>query len=325
MKTTSYRKIVYFLLQALAGIAIIIYITLYKLDLTEITVAIKNVHIAYFVLAALAYFIHNLLFSYRLFYLIQHIGYKIAYTKVLISHLGGMLVADITPGRSGYLLTPAFIKKITGARATDAMACIFAPGGLDLILKGTGAMFAVIYLLSGTNGFELPATTLLIAIAALTLIGCLILAISWLDEKYTKHILNKIPLLNRFSDQFSQFKHSGIKIKKNINVIIILYMLGWFFCGLQWYFIGKAMNLPITYLEFFLLHPLITALMFIPLTPAGLGIMESGTVVALGLLGIEPTTSFAFSLLVRVNIILTDATGISAFLYPEKLSPSQGR
>jgi len=325
MKTASYRKIVYFLLQALVGIAIIIYITLYKLDLTEITVAIKNVHIIYFVLAAFAYFIHNLLFSYRLVYLLKHIGYKIAYTKVLISHLGGMLIADITPGRSGYLLTPAFIKKITGARATDAMACIFAPGGLDLVLKGAGAMLALIYLLSSTNSFDLPATTLLIAIAALTLIGCLILAMSWLDEKYTKHILYKIPLLNRFSDQFSQFKHSSIKIKKNINVMLILYVLGWFFCGLQWYFIGKAMNLPITYLEFFLLHPLITALMFIPLTPAGLGIMESGTVIALGLLGIQPTTSFAFSLLVRVNIILTDTTGISAFLYPEKLPPSQGR
>ena len=325
MKTASYRKIVYFMLQVLAGIAIIAYITLYKLDLTELTVAIKNIHIAYFVLAALAYFIHNLLFSYRLFYLLQHIGHKIAYTGVLISHLGGMLVADITPGRSGYILTSAFIKKITGARATDAMACIFAPEGLDLVLKGAGAMLALIYLLSCTDSFYLPATTLLIAIVALTLIGCLILAVSWIDEKYTKRILNKMPLLNRFSDQLSQFKHSGIKIKKNINVIIVLYMLGWFFCGLQWYFIGKAMNLPITYLEFFLLHPLITALMFIPLTPAGLGIMESGTVVALGLLGIAPTTSFAFSLLVRINIILTDTTGISAFLYQWKLSLSQGR
>ncbi|CAD6493180.1 MAG: Lysylphosphatidylglycerol synthase TM region [Candidatus Argoarchaeum ethanivorans] len=325
MKTASYRKIVYFLLQALAGIAIIAYITLYKLDLTEITVAIKNIHIAYFVLAALAYFIHNLLFSYRLSYLLQHIGHKIAYTKVLISHLGGMLVADITPGRSGYLLTPAFIKKITGARATDAMACIVAPGGLDLVLKGAGAILALIYLLSSTNSFYLPATSFLMATSALILLGCFLLAVSWLDEKYTKCILNKMPLLNRFSDQLSQFKHSGIKIKKNVNVIIALYMLGWFFCGLQWYFIGKAMNLPITYLEFFLLHPLITALMFIPLTPAGLGIMESGTIIALGLLGIAPTTSFAFSLLVRINIILTDATGISAFLYQWKLSLSQGR
>jgi len=146
MKTASYRKIVYFLLQVLAGIAIIAYIILYRLDLTEITVAIKNINTTYFVLAALAYFIHNLLFSYRLSYLLQHIGHKIAYTGVLISHLGGMLVADITPGRSGYLLTPAFIKKITGARATDAMACIFAPEGLDLVLKGAGAMLALIYL-----------------------------------------------------------------------------------------------------------------------------------------------------------------------------------
>lgn len=312
------RKTIYFLLQALIGITLILYISLYKLNSEEITNAIKNIKLSYFLLASLAYFTLNLLLACRLHYLMHHIGYHIPYIKVLVSHLGGMLIGDITPGRSGYFLTPAFIKKITQARASDAMACIFAPQGLEFILKVAGAILAIIYLLFKVEIIYIPGIMLWTAILLLLILGGFMLAVAWLDEQYTQNLLSKIPVISRFLEQFLNFKNSSNKIKENIKIIILLYMIGWVFSGLQWYLIGQAMNLPITYLEFFLLHPLVTTLMFIPLTPAGLGIMESGTAIALHLLGTTPTTGFAFSLLIRINIILTDTTGITAFLHPAK-------
>jgi hypothetical protein len=318
MKNSLSRKTLYFLLQTALGIAILLYISLYRLNLEEITAAIKHIQIPYFILAALAYFALNLLLSYRLFYLMRQIGYRLSYLKVLISHLGGMLVGDVTPGRSGYFLTPAFIKKITGARASDAMACIFAPQGVEFLLKVAGAILAMLYLLFKAEATYIPGIMLWTAVLLLLLAGGFMLAVAWLDEQYTQRILNRIPIVNRFTEQFLNFKTSSFKIRENIRMILLLYMASWFFSGLQWYFIGQAMNLPITYLEFFLLHPLITTLMFVPLTPAGLGIMESGGAIALSLLGITPTAGFAFALLVRVNILLSDLAGISAFVTPAR-------
>lgn len=318
MRPAPRAKTVYLILQALIGIVLIVYIAACRLDIDEIVSVVKNTQVTYFAFAALSYFTLDLILSYRLFYLLQQIGYRIEYHRVLVSHLGGMLVGDITPGRSGYFLTPVFLKRIAGVRASDAMACIFAPQGLEFLLKVGGAFAAIIYLIFKVEITHLTSITLWSAIFLLLLVGGFMLAVAWLDERYTGRLFGRIPLVGRFVEQFLSFKDSSIRIRKNIKMIIVLYMVGWVFSGLQWYLIGEAMNLPITYLEFFLLHPLITTLMFVPLTPAGLGIMESGTAIALSLLGILPATGFTFALLVRVNILLTDSLGITSFIYPSK-------
>ena len=322
MRSASYVKTAYFIIQALIGVVLVAYIAAYKFEIDEIVSVIAKTEITYFVLAALSYFTLDLILSYRLFYLLQQIGHRIEYHWVLVSHLGGMLIGDVTPGRSGYLLTPVFLKRIAEVRASDAVACIFAPQGLEFLLKVGGALAAIVYLISKVDITYLTNVTLwsaiVPAIILLLLVGGLMLGVAWLDERYTERLFGRIPLIGRFIEHFLSFKDSSIRIRKNIKMIVVLYMAGWVVSGLQWYLIGEAMNLPITYLEFFLLHPLITMLMFVPITPAGLGIMEYGTTIALSLLGISQTTGIAFALLVRANMVLTDALGITAFVYPSK-------
>ena len=101
-------------------------------------------------------------------------------------------------------------------------------------------------------------------------------------------------------------------------MILILYFIGWFFAALQWFYLGKALGIELPFFVFFLLHPLISILMFVPLTPAGFGVMEGGMVLVFSLLGISATIGFAFSVLVRVSILLVDLIGLKTVLMASK-------
>ena len=64
------------------------------------------------------------------------------------------------------------------------------------------------------------------------------------------------------------------------------------------------------WLAFFLIHPLVTALAFIPITPAGIGVQEFGIVGILGLLGVAAPIAGVFALLARGLLIFEDLAGV---------------
>ena len=120
--------------QIIIGISIIAFI-LNKLDLKEVMAVLGETDLKYFILACISYLFLNLVLAFRLSYLLKKIGHNIKYINVFLSHMGGMIVGDITPGRSGYFLTPPIMKKTSGIPITDGMACIFAPQGIEFILS----------------------------------------------------------------------------------------------------------------------------------------------------------------------------------------------
>jgi len=224
-------------------------------------------------------------------------------------------VGDITPGRSGYFLTPSILKKKAGTRVTDGLACIFAPQGIEFVLKVVGAIAAVFYISTFTKNIGadiiFPAA---IGIILLLIVGIIMLVFSWQNEKTSSRFLSKIPYLNKFTGNISSFKERSIGLKGSINVILILYFIGWIFAALQWLYLGKALGIDLTFFQFLLLHPLLTILMFVPISPAGLGLLEGGVVVVFSLLGVPPAQALAFSVLVRVSILLVDMAGLKAVL-----------
>jgi uncharacterized membrane protein YbhN (UPF0104 family) len=81
--------------------------------------------------------------------------------------------------------------------------------------------------------------------------------------------------------------------------------------GFEWYFLGLALGFTqIPWIAYFLIHPLVTALAFVPITPAGAGVQEFGIIGILGLLGIAAAPAGAFALLARGLLIFEDLAGI---------------
>ncbi len=302
------------LIQIVIGISIIAFI-LNKLDINQLFLVLKKTDMTYFILACLSYLFLNLLLASRLSYLLKKIGHKIRFKNVFLSHMAGMIIGDITPGRSGYFLTPTILKKKGGIPITEGMACIFAPQGIEFILKVGGAIAAIIYLSLYSNIEEKTIIYAGIGSAILLIVGILMLMISWNNERMTSKFLGKIPFFNRFTENLSSFKDRSILIKDSLNIILLLYFIGWIFAALQWYLLGKAIGINnISLFAFFLLHPLITILMFVPLTPAGFGLMEWVIILVFSLFGISPALGMAFSVLVRVSILGVDLIGLKTVI-----------
>ena len=304
-------------IQIIIGISIIAFI-LNKLDLDEVMAVLGKTDLVYFILACISYLLLNLVLAFRLSYLLKKIGHKINYINVFFSHMGGMIVGDITPGRSGYFLTPPIMKKTSGIPITDGMACIFAPQGIEFILKVGGAAAALIYISSFSNLSKNFIISAMIGAILLFAVGIFMLLLSWHEEKVSSRLLSKVPFLNNFAVNLSFFKDRSILIKNSLDKILILYMIGWFFATLQWYFLAKAIGIDISFFAIFLLHPLITILMFVPISPAGLGLMEGGVILVFSFFGISSAAAMAFSVLVRINILFVDLIGLKTVIKASK-------
>lgn len=300
-------------IQIIIGIVIIVFI-LNKLDLSDLISALKRTDPAYFLAACLSYLVLNIVLASRLRNLLARIGYHLNFKKVFFSHMGGMMVGDITPGRSGYFLTPSLLKKNAGSLITDGMACIFAPQGIEFILKVGGAVAAIIYIstIPGiSNDLLISASA---GAAILLVVGVLMLIIAFRDEKITSRFLGRLPFFRNYVANLSSFKEKNLGIKENMNAILFFTMTGWIFAALHWYFLGKALGLELTYFDFFLLHPLLSILMFVPISPAGFGLLEGGAILVFSLFAIFAEPAMAFVVLVRASILLVDLLGLRIIL-----------
>jgi uncharacterized protein (TIRG00374 family) len=73
--------------------------------------ALVNIKVEYLILAFAAYLGINILFVVRLRRVLTKEGIKTSFSKTLFAHYAGMLTSDVTPGRSGYILTPILPKR----------------------------------------------------------------------------------------------------------------------------------------------------------------------------------------------------------------------
>lgn len=262
------------------------------------------IDLRYVLLAAVSFFFLNVVLSFRLYKIVTGLGCKIGYLRSLESHLGGMLLSDFTPGKSGYLTTPLILKRIAGCNTKIGMASILVPQAIEFLIKIFGALLALILLYTSSTHFKDLLLVAGIGIGMLFAISIIILLASWSERV-------RIPgFLKRFEIIFQSYFEHSVKTKDYILLLSSISIIGWFITAVQWYFIGAALNIDLSFIHYFLLQPLVSALMFVPLTPAGIGIMESGAIAAFFLLGVDASPAFFFSILARASMILGDMGGV---------------
>ena len=92
--------------------------------------------------------------------------------------------------------------------------------------------------------------------------------------------------------KLEEYKESSSSTSKAIPEILALTSACWIIKGFEWWFLGYALGIsqltPWWWLAFFLIHPLVTALAFVPITPAGIGVQEFGIIGILGLVANVP-------------------------------------
>ncbi len=274
-----------------------------------------TIKIDYLLLAFLAYFGINVLFAIRLQRVLAKDGIKTRFGKTLLAQFAGMLTSDVTPGRSGYVLTPLYLKD-QGVPTSKSLSSILGIQTIEFLAKVAGGVGALIFLVQTVH---LEAWQFGIAAlgVGLMLTGAIVLAaMSWSARVIA--LVNRIAnwrFLKRFTGgimgKLEEYKDSAQKTRRAIPEIIFITMLCWILKGFEWYFLGYALGITqIPWIGYFLLHPLVTALAFVPITPAGAGVQEFGIVGIFALLGVGSVPAGAFALLARVLLIIEDLIGV---------------
>lgn len=290
--------------------------------------ALLTIKVEYLLLALIMYFGINVFFTVRIRHILAKDGIKTSFGKTLLAQYAGMLTSDVTPGRSGYILTPIYLRD-QNVPTSKSLSMILGIQTIEFLVKVAGGLGAVIYLINkvptATWNDLFPGTIFGINIGiivaafgiALMLTGAIVLAaFTW--SKRAIGLFERIAnwrFIKRFSGgimgKLEEFKESSHSTQKAIPAILGLTMICWILKGLEWYFLGYALGITnIPWIAYFLIHPLVTALAFVPITPAGAGVQEFGIIGILGLLGVATGPAGAFAIIARGMLILEDLIGV---------------
>jgi uncharacterized protein (TIRG00374 family) len=269
----------------------------------------------YLLLAFLAYFLINVLFTIRIIRVLARQNIKATFGKTILPQYAGMLTSDVTPGRSGYMLTPVYLMN-QDIDPAASLSCILGIQSIEFLVKVLGGATALVFLLYRTTLTREIFTLAVIGIGLMLLGGITLAAIIWSPR--AAGLFRKIAT-SRFFERFTrrivakldEFGKNAMKTKTAIPEILLITLLSWILKGFEWFFLGLSLGITnIGWFGFFLLHPLITAFGFVPLTPSGIGFQEGAIVGVFLLLGVDLRLALAFAILSRVLLIFEDLVGV---------------
>ncbi len=301
-------------------IGIIIIIALFaSIPIDETITTLSQTNLIYFIAAGIFYLINTFILAIKI-NLVKTKDMIMSLKDIFLSSQGGMLLSDVTPGRAGYAYASYSMAVKTNTSISENLGRIGLIQGLMMLTKVIMIIIAFVFFSYIIN---IPII-FLIAVAIPIAIAAVIVAI--LYTKASHKILGKIPVLNKITKYLDLMQKAVKEISKaNIAKILILDFIAWFFVAAQFYFIALALNFELGIVTAFMLVPLLSVLNFIPISPAGLGLTESGNVVLFTLLGYSPAIAVSFALLWRINNIVFDIiTGVPDLKHvklPDRIIP----
>lgn len=319
---------------------------LWYVGIESLVSTLSTMKIEYFALAFIAYFGINLLFALRLMRVLKRDGEKLSFGKTLLAQYAGMLSSDVTPGRSGYFLTPVYLRD-QNVPTSKSLSGILGIQTIEFLAKVAGGIGAVIFLVTTVppKNWELFGSFAGINLGllisglgiALMLIGAILLgAFTW--SRRAMSLFNRIAnsrFLKRFTGglmgKLEEYKDSAQKTRRAIPEIILVTVACWILKGCEWYLLGYSLGITqIPWIGYFLIHPLVTALAFVPITPAGIGVQEFGIVGIFSLMGISSAPAGVFALLSRGLLIMEDLIGVpqiarsaSSLFFAKETAPAE--
>ena len=286
-----------------------------------------TVNVLYLLFAFLAYFGINIFFTIRLRRVLAKDGVKTTFGKTLMAQYGGMLTSDVTPGRSGYILTPVYLRD-QNVPTSKGLSSILGIQTIEFLVKVVGGLGAVIFLVrtvptqtwnemfpQNIAGINIGIIIAALGIALMLLGAIVLAAFTWSQRAIA--LFDRIAnsrYLRRFTGglmgRLEEYKESAHSTQRAIPEIIALTLICWILKGIEWYFLGWALGIDLPFYVYFLIHPLVTALAFVPITPAGAGVQEFGIIGIFGLLGVAVGPAAVFALLARGILIFQDLIGV---------------
>ncbi|MEW5996974.1 MAG: lysylphosphatidylglycerol synthase transmembrane domain-containing protein [Candidatus Micrarchaeota archaeon] len=251
----------------------------------------------------------------RIKILLDEMKAGIGFWKIFRAHVSGMLVADFTPARSGYIATALVMNKKYHVPSEKAMVSILGPQMFDFITKVFAGGVAVFYLVSEVLKTD-TGWIMYVGVAGISAM-VLIIALLLFSKRFLKifDFALKWPAVGELLEMCHRMQeHSDVVIRK-APVIFGLLLVTWSLKAFSWWAVAKSVGISIEFpvheaLFFYFFQPLVTMLEFIPTpTLAGMGLSETGGALVMGLMGVPAAQATAFMLVARFKTIAVNIPG----------------
>lgn len=311
-------------IQIVVGIAIILWLVQLG-NLNDVISTVSQINPVNIV-GAVAFFITASTFvAFALCTTLRNSNPDVPLRKMIMASFAGQLLSDVTPVRSGYFMTPVFLKQLADIPVEKGMAGVLATGGVNSLVKVVLVLAGLAYF---TSRLPLPAevsTALYVGVIVLVIAGVFLILLMW-ERRLSKLVakVEKIPIvgkkLREFIEMFNNVQTEGRKIRLSLMIIAVLILLSVMANAAALYLIFVGVWAPsLSLLDFFFMASFASVLTYIPVTIAGLGVQEAGYVLLLHLLNGLPLSAVnpsfvAFALITRVLFTGTDIIGLGPLL-----------
>ena len=292
------------LLKVLIGLALILFIIL-NLNLKTILRIFLEANPIYLSLAFFLFFLSHLSIFFRLSYGFSKF-HKISRKKVFWSHFFGYLTSLLTPGKLGYLSIAYALKKdIPPSFSTSFLVfCQIISFSVQVILGILGLIYLSTLHLTEREFFLISFSILWLFLS----ISIVLIFFKFGISKFK--FIRKLPKGKEIFNFLKNTNRDFSLAKRTIGIVFSFTLLGWLLSGLAWLFIGLSLRVKLPWFAFIFLNPIVYSLTFVPLTPAGLGIAEAGSVVIFSIFGLKAEEGFLIMILDRAFNSLISLLGL---------------
>jgi len=292
--------------QILLSTTLLVFILL-KIDFQKITQTFQNINISLFLMALIVSIVailintkkwqillsvNNIFIPY--YSLLKQNFLSIFYSIALVGQLSGELIKAyrITRGQQNKMKIISSIigDKITGVMALFVVIIIIAP-----IFLNSNASLAYFFVF-------------------ISIVGVLIITVSlFIPAVFIKTFIHNLKL-NKFKKinfhffevfEFYQTYRKG----RSFYYILIISLLYQLLATVAFAFISESVNIHLSFAQYLWVFSLLSLLIFIPLSIAGLGIREGSLVFLLGLLNVPAEQALSASLLLFVITVIMGGVG----------------
>lgn len=287
---------------------------LYKTDLSAIWTALKTANPFWIGVSFSLHIIGFLLTAYRWQMLLAARGAHLPTWYLVRSVLIGIFFNNFLPSTVGGDVFRAYDTAKQVGSKTESMTVVVVERLTGIFALGLFAFFA---LLLGFSHFgRIPIIWLALGgllVAFLVFLAAMNHTVAKTIKAIFEHPeMLKIPFLQKVQVKLKQIYAALCVYKQNKRVMIIAFLLALLLqinVIVHYYFISHALGLPVPLLYFFLIIPVVTIVLMVPIFINGIGGRETAYMLLLGKFGVTSSEAIAFSWITFGMILVQGIAG----------------
>nr|WP_320161268.1 lysylphosphatidylglycerol synthase transmembrane domain-containing protein [uncultured Methanoregula sp.] len=281
-----------FIVRLSIGIILVILLLLF-VSPSAVIQSLRSANPFFLIGAIVVYALAFIILTARWRLIVAHMGGNIPFGEAYQAFAGGVLYSDFTPGRIGDFSRAILVQERIGIH--KGTVSVFVDRYIDIIvLTGLGIIALVIY--SSRFASILPILALIVLLVVFAGVTALFLQNSWVFS-----LMKKIPFLN-IPEFASHLQDALLELRDGKKVIAegtVLTVLAWVTHALRIILITMSLGYTLPLPDIFLILPLISALSIIPVTIAGLGLVEGGLMAVIAGYGVPLSAALSIAILDR--------------------------